>query len=92
MFLVERLVHSIYQMCFHFVFCIKDEWVLIYWPGEDAVCIVKRGSIVSPSVEELRRGDRCQVKMGRNTYPGQFVDIGKNAIDSTQDIRTRECF
>ena len=79
-------------MRFRFAFYITDEWVLIYWPGEDAVCIVKTSSVVSPSLEKLRRGDECQVKMGRSTYPGQFVDIGKNGIDGGQSIRTRKCF
>ena len=91
-FLVERLIHSIYQKRFRFAFCITDQWMLIYWPGEDAVCIVTPSSLVSPSVEELRPGDKCRVKMGKSIYPGQFVDIGKNGIDSGQSITTRKCF
>ena len=29
--------------------CVKAQWILKYWPEEDAVCRVKESDIVSPA-------------------------------------------
>ena len=50
--------------------------ILVHWPKEDAVCIVKEESIVSPLIAELWRGDQCSVKIQNKTHVGIFVDIG----------------
>ena len=55
---------------------IQAQWVLVYWPEEDSVSIVKDSSIVPP-VSELGKGDECEVKIGKKRFAGKFVDKGE---------------
>ena len=56
----------------------EARWVLVYWPGEDATCIIKEEAVVHPSAAELKKGIECKVKIKKTTYVGKIVEIGKN--------------
>ena len=55
----------------------EAQWVLVFFPSEDAVLVVKTASVVSPPLEMLKKGDVCRVKERNVTHEAQFVKIGR---------------
>ena len=51
--------------------CHKGQWVLVHWPEEDSVSIIKEEDIVSPLI--AKPGDKCSAKV-------QGVELGSRGF------------
>ena len=63
-----------------------DSHALVYWPEEDCASIVNRAKIVEG---EEKEGWECKVRIGRRTYTGVIVWIGKPTIFISALLRKR---
>ena len=56
---------------------LTDNFVLVYWPEENAVTTVRAANILSPPQSELQPGVHCTLKYQKAIYEGTVVAVGK---------------
>ena len=76
MFATSEHFASIFVVVF-LIFSTQAQWVLVHWPEEDSVSIVKHTSVVHPPLPQFRKGDECDVLIGKKKFTGKFVHKGE---------------
>ena len=61
----------------HF-FALAEQFVLIYWPKEESVSVIKREDVLTPANPSV--GSVCELKVSNRTYQGKLAAVGKYAV------------
>ena len=54
--------------------------ILMYFPDDESVSLVKENSVINNNKEELKRGCLCSVKERSKIYNGVVIEVVKSTI------------